>query len=109
MQLFYEVTEYLPPKSLTLKIIDIVHRSCLGVVKLKNIHRCKVYWYNMDKDIENLVNTCPSCQQLSKTQNPTPVQIFRKLRGHKWQPTFTEIISSHRFIFQVPNCRNHED
>ena len=29
----------------------------------------------MDKDIENLVNTCPSCQKLSKTQTPTPVQM----------------------------------
>ena len=29
----------------------------------------------MDKDIENLVNTCPSCQQLSKTQKPSPLQM----------------------------------
>ena len=65
------------PKSLTQKIIDIVHRSCLGIVKMKNIFRCKVYWYNMDKDIENLVNTCPSCQKLSKTQKPTPVQMTK--------------------------------
>ena len=63
------------PKSLTEKIMQIVHRSCLGIVKLKNILRSKVYWYNMDKDIENLIANCSSCQKLSKTQKPTPVKM----------------------------------
>ena len=45
------------------------------MVKLKSVLRAKVYRYNMDKDIENLVNTCPSYQKLSKPQKLTPVQM----------------------------------
>ncbi|XP_057310309.1 uncharacterized protein LOC130648286 [Hydractinia symbiolongicarpus] len=43
------------PKSLVQEIMEIAHYSCLGIVKLKSLLRCKVYWYNKDRDIDNLV------------------------------------------------------
>ena len=55
--------------------MDIAHRSCLGIVKLKSLLRSKVYWYNMDKDIENLIQSCPSCQKIGKQNKPSPVKM----------------------------------
>lgn len=55
--------------------MEIAHRSCLGIVKLKSLLRCKVYWYNMDRDIENLIQSCPSCQKIGRHNKPTPVQM----------------------------------
>ncbi|XP_057292617.1 uncharacterized protein K02A2.6-like [Hydractinia symbiolongicarpus] len=63
------------PKSSVQKSMEIAHRSCLGIVKLKSLLRCKVYWYNMDKDIENLIQSCPSCQKIRRQNKPTPVQM----------------------------------
>lgn len=37
--------------------------------------RSKVYWYKMDKDIEDLVNNCLSCQKLSNTRQTPPVHM----------------------------------
>ncbi|XP_057296211.1 uncharacterized protein K02A2.6-like [Hydractinia symbiolongicarpus] len=59
------------PKSLVQKIMEIAHRSCLGIVKLKSLPRCKVYWYNMDRDIKNLIQSCPSCQKIGRHNKPT--------------------------------------
>ncbi|XP_057302755.1 uncharacterized protein K02A2.6-like [Hydractinia symbiolongicarpus] len=72
----YEVyKEEFCEKSLVQEIMEIAHRSCLGIVKLKSLLRCKVYWYNMDRDIENLIQSCPSCQKIGRHNKPTPVQM----------------------------------
>ena len=54
------------PGSLYQRILNIVHKSHLGNSKMKSLLRSKVYWYSMDKDIEDFIASCPS-SIMSKT------------------------------------------
>ena len=63
------------PMSLQKNVFDIVHKSCLGVVKTKQLLRSKVYWRNMDQDIEHFLKLCQSCQMLQQPCHETPVKM----------------------------------
>ena len=63
------------PMLLRKNVCDIVHKSCLGVVKTKQLLRGKVYWRNMDQDIEHFLKLCQSCQMLQQPCHETPVKM----------------------------------
>lgn len=55
------------PKTLRTKILDELHKSHLGIVKTKALARSYVWWPGLDKDIENLITNCISCQKLQSS------------------------------------------
>ena len=61
------------PYSLQRKALDIVHEGHLGIVKCKNLLRQKVYWSTLDRDVEDYVNKCISCQ--ANVNIPKPERI----------------------------------
>ena len=63
------------PVSLREKVLQIIHRSHLGIVKAKSLLCRKVYWYGIDKEIENFLSSCASCQKLLRSMKPTPVKM----------------------------------
>lgn len=65
------------PASLRPEILKELHYTHLGVSKMKNLARRYCYWRNIDKDIENLVRSCPNC---AKVQNEP-----RKVTLHHWE------------------------
>ena len=49
------------------KVLDLLHESHPGVVRMKAIARSTVWWPGVDKDIEEKVRTCQQCQVNQKS------------------------------------------
>ena len=49
------------PPTLQAQILNELHVSHPGIVKMKALARSIVWWPNMDKDIEGVVTSCQSC------------------------------------------------
>ncbi|XP_037812889.1 uncharacterized protein K02A2.6-like [Lucilia sericata] len=52
------------PMKLRKVVLNQLHESHLGIVKTKAMARSYVWWPGIDKDIENMIKSCTSCQQL---------------------------------------------
>ena len=66
----------LPPK-LRPKIMNELHSSHAGSSRMKELARSYVWWPNLDKDLEELCNSCPDC--LSTRSNPPKAEL------HPWE------------------------
>lgn len=49
------------PKPLREKILQVLHDGHPGITRMTLLARSKVYWPNIDSDIENFVKTCNNC------------------------------------------------
>ena len=68
---------YVPPE-LRSKVLAELHSAHFGTTRLKSLARGYVWWERIDKDIEELVRNCASCQ----STRPNPV----KVTTHCWEP-----------------------
>lgn len=68
---------YVPPE-LRPKVLNELHSTHFGSTRLKSLARGYVWWERIDKDIEELVKSCASCQ----VTRPNPV----KAPLHCWEP-----------------------
>ncbi|KAL0148064.1 hypothetical protein M9458_056604 [Cirrhinus mrigala] len=64
------------PSTLRARVLAMAHEGHLGIVKLKQRCRERVWWPGIDKDIEALVKDCAACFLSGKTghQAPPPLQ-----------------------------------
>ena len=56
----------LVPKSLQPRVLEMLHEGHIGIVRVKQVARSHVWWPCIDKDVEQLVRSCKSCQQDQK-------------------------------------------
>ncbi|XP_062592417.1 uncharacterized protein K02A2.6-like [Saccostrea cucullata] len=54
-------------------ILETLHASHLGVVKMKGIARSYVWWPGIDKDIENITKSCTGCAKIQNNPSKAPV------------------------------------
>nr|CAD2171880.1 unnamed protein product [Meloidogyne enterolobii] len=54
------------PAKLQRKILDSLHSTHSGVVRMKNLAREYIYWPGISNDIEQIAANCDSCQKASK-------------------------------------------
>lgn len=59
------------------RILEILHSAHPGIVKMKGLARSYVWWPNLDKEIEDCVNSCHECQEARKMPNKAPL--------HPWE------------------------
>ncbi|XP_030851766.1 uncharacterized protein K02A2.6-like [Strongylocentrotus purpuratus] len=62
------------PKQMQPDILEKLHTSHLGQQKTKLLARGKVFWSNMNKDIDRVVQSCVRCQEHQPAQTPEPLQ-----------------------------------
>lgn len=55
------------PLKLRSKVLQHLHRSHLGMVKTKALARSYVWWPGIDRDIEHMIKSCNSCQELQSS------------------------------------------
>ena len=65
------------PAALRTLVLDLLHDTHVGIVRMKSFSRSYVFWPSMDKDIEQLVRTCPTCQQSRPSPGSAPL--------HPWE------------------------
>ena len=49
------------PAKLQARILNELHSTHMGIVKIKEIARSAVWWPQMDKELEDVVGSCPNC------------------------------------------------
>ena len=59
------------------KVLDLLHESYPGVVRMKAIERRTMWWPGVDKDIEEKVRVCQQCQMNQKSPPLAPM--------HPWE------------------------
>lgn len=62
------------PRALRERVLSLAHEGHPGIVKMKSLLRTKVWWPNLDKDVENLCKTCHACQVVGPYSNPEPME-----------------------------------
>lgn len=77
-------TRLLIPKSLSEKCTQIAHQGHLGIVGVKQQLRTKVWWPQMDRDVEKYVKSCHGCQIVNATVHPEPLESTELPNG-PWQ------------------------
>lgn len=92
-------TRIVLPKSLQQRSLELSHEGHMGIVAMKQRLRSKVWWRNMDKDIEQYVKTCHGCQLVSSAEPPEPM-VRTKLPSRAW-----EFISAD-FLGPLPSGHN---
>lgn len=68
------------PSQLKSRILDIAHESHPGIVVMKRRLRQKVWWPQMDMEVESYVKKCKHCTLVSSPNPPEPM-IRTKLRA----------------------------
>ncbi|XP_054280695.1 uncharacterized protein K02A2.6-like [Macrosteles quadrilineatus] len=64
------------PRSLRSHVLEELHATHIGMVRMKRLARLHCYWPGIDKDIENKVRSCAACALQSKQ----PTKVF-----HPWE------------------------
>ncbi|XP_044741936.1 uncharacterized protein K02A2.6-like [Chrysoperla carnea] len=65
------------PKSLQKSTLRELHKTHVGITKMKQLARRFVYWKIIDKDIEKILRNCESCAEIKS--NPAKVPL------HPWE------------------------
>ncbi len=65
------------PKKYQPQLLELLHETHLGKVKMKMLARSHFWWPNLDENIEEVSNNCKECLEVSK--DPTKVPL------HQWQ------------------------
>lgn len=61
------------PDCLFSRILDELHETHLGIIKVKQLARRYVYWPNIDREIERLVKRGESCALTNPNHLKVPV------------------------------------
>lgn len=73
--LFWGLRAVIPEKMRGV-ILQELHATHLGIVKIKMFARSYVWWPNIDSDIENLVSDCKICMVERKRPHHTPLTTW---------------------------------
>ncbi|XP_017881808.1 uncharacterized protein K02A2.6-like, partial [Ceratina calcarata] len=94
------------PKSLQTRVLEELHSSHLGVVKMKMIARSYFWWPGLDREIENVANSCMIClrerkkpQQVPLSTWPWPDRVWQRIHSDLLGPVegkmFLIVIDAH--------------
>jgi hypothetical protein len=72
------------PEKLQKYVLEELHKTHCGIVKTKAIARSICYWRNMDKEIEEMVRSCPACAQSQNEPTKAPLHHWQELSA-LWQ------------------------
>ncbi len=64
------------PAQLKDQVLSELHDTHPGIVRMKAITHSHVWWPQIDRDIEDIVNSCQSCLRVK--QSPSSAQL------HPW-------------------------
>ena len=62
------------PETLGMQCVKLAHQGHQGIVKTKQRLRTKVWWPQLEKDVEKFCKSCHSCQIVSTPNSPEPIQ-----------------------------------
>ena len=88
------------PESLRGNILQQIHGGHLGMEKCKLRAKFCVYWPDIYKEIENLVNSCCMCQKYNTSQQKEPM-IPSEIPSRPWQTVSADLFYVQQAWFLV--------
>lgn len=92
------------PQQLQPRVLKLLHRSHLGIVKMKQLARSHCWWSTINKDILNVIQSCSICSKLQSLPKPKfcsweePKQVWSRLHmdfaGPIWNTKWLIIIDA---------------
>ena len=73
-------------------ILSKLHIGHLGIEKTRRLARSSVFWPNMNKDIEEMIKKCDTCQKYQNQQSKEPL-ISHQIPTHPWQHLAVDFFS----------------
>lgn len=67
-------TRIILPEALRQRAIQLAHEGHMGILKMKQRLRSKLWWPGMDADVEKYVKLCHPCELLQRDTPPEPVK-----------------------------------
>lgn len=61
------------PGILQKSVLEELHRTHIGITKMKQLARRYIYWKGIDKDIERISRTCEPCAKIKANPSKVPV------------------------------------
>ena len=61
------------PEGLRKTVLSEIHKTHLGIVKMKGLARSYVWWPSLDKDLETIVKLCGQCLHYRNTPGKAPL------------------------------------
>lgn len=91
----YYGTRLLIPNSLKVNILNLLHDTHIGVLRMKTTARSYVWWLSIDKDIEAFARQCEACQLNQNSSSKVPLT--------KWKNTNVFFERIHIDFFHLKN------
>jgi hypothetical protein len=78
------------PKSMRSEILQLIHASHQGIVKSKRLARDILFWSGMNKQIEDLVSKCTTCQSMRNALQKEPM-LSTEVPNLPWEQVSTDL------------------
>nr|XP_028572340.1 uncharacterized protein K02A2.6-like [Podarcis muralis] len=69
------------PAPLRNRVLETLHMGHPGMVRMKSLARCYLWWPGMDQNIEQWVRTCKACQEVRPEVARAPVHWWEQSRS----------------------------
>lgn len=86
------------PDVLKPQVLKMLHRNHNGMSKMKQLARRTVYWFGMNKDVEEYVKCCRACNQM------TPVFSFTYKMLHRAVCLATRVVACYYVVVCMVVC-----
>ena len=74
--LIFRGTRVIMPESLRSDMLRLAHRPHLGIENTLNVFRDIMYWPGLQKDVTQLLSSCPVCNELKPSQTKEPMMSY---------------------------------
>ena len=88
------------PESLRGNILQQIHEGHLGIEKCQLRAKSCVYWPNIYREIETLINSCAVCQKYQNSQQKEPM-IPSEIPSRPWQTLSADLFSTQQSWFLI--------
>ena len=91
------------PEKLRAAVLDELHIGHPGIVRMKSLARLHVWWPGIDKQIEEAVRSCGSCQGIRNKPQPVPLHpwVWPTCAWQRIHVDFAGPFKGHAFLIIV--------
>jgi hypothetical protein len=72
------------PEKLKGRVLEELQQTHVGIVRMKAIARCYVWWENMDHEIEEMCKSCRNCVMLQSNPCRAPIHVW-EFPANAWE------------------------
>ena len=102
--LLFKGQRLIVPSALRSKVLQVLHRSYMGVTKTQDRARSTFFSVGISKEIENVIGNCKVCQKYAKRQ-PKECQGHVQDISEAWESTATDLFECKGNTYLIISCR----